>query len=106
MLKIGGYGFLRFSLPITPDAGHEWACVLIALSLIAVVYVGLVALAQHDMKKLSAYSSVSHTGFVTLGTFIAFALVRDVSGGADAARLGLQGAMVQMISHAFVSGAM
>ena len=106
MLKIGGYGFLRFSLPITPDAGHEWAWLLIALSLIAVVYVGLVALVQQDMKKLIAYSSVSHMGFVTLGTFIAFALIRDVSGGEDAARLGLQGAMVQMISHGFISGAM
>jgi NADH-quinone oxidoreductase subunit M len=106
MLKIGGYGFLRFSLPITPDAGHEWAWLVIALSLIAVVYVGLVALVQEDMKKLIAYSSVSHMGFVTLGTFIAFALVRDVPGGGDAARLGLQGAMVQMISHGFISGAM
>ncbi|TYT25111.1 NADH-quinone oxidoreductase subunit M [Luteimonas viscosa] len=106
MLKIGGYGFLRFSLPITPDAGHEWAWLVIALSLIAVVYVGLVALAQEDMKKLIAYSSVSHMGFVTLGTFIAFALMRDVPNGEDAARLGLQGAMVQMISHGFISGAM
>ncbi len=108
MLKIGGYGFLRFSLPITPDAGHEWAWLVIALSLIAVVYVGMVALAQQDMKKLIAYSSVSHMGFVTLGTFIAFALIRDVPDGAgvDAARLGLQGAMVQMISHGFISGAM
>ena len=105
MLKIGGYGFLRFSLPITPDAGHEWAWLVIALSLIAVVYVGLVALVQADMKKLIAYSSVAHMGFVTLGTFIVFALVRD-SGNTDAAELGLQGAMVQMISHGFVSGAM
>jgi len=105
MLKIGGYGFLRFSLPITPDAGHEWAWLLIALSLVAVVYVGLVALVQQDMKKLIAYSSVSHMGFVTLGIFIAFALVRD-TGNPEAARLGLQGAMVQMISHGFVSGAM
>ena len=79
---------------------------MIALSLIAVVYVGLVALVQEDMKKLIAYSSVSHMGFVTLGTFIAFALMRDVGGGEDAARLGLQGAMVQMISHGFISGAM
>src|SRR5690606_5085299 len=99
------YGFLRFSLPITPDAGHEWAWLVIALSLIAVVYVGLVALVQSDMKKLIAYSSVAHMGFVTLGTFIVFALVRD-SGNTDAAELGLQGAMVQMISHGFVSGAM
>ena len=105
MLKIGGYGFLRFSLPITPDAGHEWAWLLIALSLVAVVYVGLVALVQQDMKKLIAYSSVSHMGFVTLGIFIAFALVRD-TGNPEAARLGMQGAMVQMISHGFVSGAM
>jgi NADH-quinone oxidoreductase subunit M len=105
MLKIGGYGFLRFSLPITPDAGHDWAWLLIALSLVAVVYVGMVALVQQDMKKLIAYSSVSHMGFVTLGTFIAFALVRE-SGNTDAARLGLQGAMVQMISHGFISGAM
>jgi NADH-quinone oxidoreductase subunit M len=105
MLKIGGYGFLRFTLPIVPDAGHEWAWLVIALSLIAIVYVGLVALVQEDMKKLIAYSSVSHMGFVTLGTFIAFALVRD-TGNLDAARLGLQGAMVQMISHGFISGAM
>ena len=105
MLKIGGYGFLRFSLPITPDAGHEWAWLVIAASLVAVVYVGLVALVQQDMKKLIAYSSVSHMGFVTLGIFIAFALVRD-TGNPEAARLGLQGAMVQMVSHGFISGAM
>jgi NADH-quinone oxidoreductase subunit M len=105
MLKIGGYGFLRFTLPIVPDAGHEWAWLVIALSLVAIVYVGMVALVQEDMKKLIAYSSVSHMGFVTLGTFIAFALVRD-TGNPDAARLGLQGAMVQMISHGFISGAM
>jgi NADH-quinone oxidoreductase subunit M len=104
-LKIGGYGFLRFNLPITPDAGHEWAWLVITLSLIAVIYVGLVALVQDDMKKLVAYSSVAHMGFVTLGTFIAFTLVRDF-GSIDAARLGMQGAMVQMISHGFVSGAM
>ena len=105
MLKIGGYGFVRFVLPIVPDAGAEWAWLVIALSLIAVIYVGLVALAQDDMKKLIAYSSVSHMGFVTVGIFIAFGLVRDY-GNTDAARLGLQGAMVQMISHGFVSGAM
>ena len=105
MLKIGGYGFLRFTLPIVPDAGHEWAWLVIALSLIAVVYVGMVALVQDDMKKLIAYSSVSHMGFVTLGTFIGFALVRD-AGNLDAAQLGLQGAMVQMVSHGFISGAM
>jgi NADH-quinone oxidoreductase subunit M len=105
MLKIGGYGFLRFSLPITPDASHTYAMVVIGLSLIAVVYIGFVALAQEDMKKLIAYSSVAHMGFVTLGTFIAFALARDF-GNLDASALGLQGAMVQMISHGFVSGAM
>ncbi len=105
MLKIGGYGFLRFSLPIVPDAGQEWAWLVIALSLIAVIYVGLVALVQDDMKKLIAYSSVSHMGFVTLGTFIAFALVRE-QGNTNAAELGLQGAMVQMISHGFISGAL
>ncbi len=104
-LKIGGYGLLRFSLPIVPDAGHEWSTFVIVLSLIAVVYVGLVALVQDDMKKLIAYSSVSHMGFVTLGIFIAFTLVRDY-GNLDGARLGLQGAMVQMISHGFISGAM
>jgi NADH-quinone oxidoreductase subunit M len=105
MLKIGGYGFLRFTLPIVPDAGYEWATLVIVLSLIGVVYVGLVALVQDDMKKLIAYSSVSHMGFVTLGIFIAFGLVRDY-GNLDGARLGLQGAMVQMISHGFISGAM
>lgn len=105
MLKIGGYGFLRFTLPIVPDAGQEFAWLVLALSLIAVIYIGLVALVQDDMKKLIAYSSISHMGFVTLGTFIAFALVRQM-GNTDAAQLGLQGAMVQMISHGFVSGAM
>ncbi|KMM76903.1 NADH:ubiquinone oxidoreductase subunit M [Xanthomonas sp. NCPPB 1128] len=103
-LKIGGYGFLRFNLPILPDASNEWAWLVIALSLIAVIYVGLVALVLDDMKKLIAYSSIAHMGFVTLGTFVAFALVGF--GSTDAARLGLQGAMVQMISHGFVSGAM
>ncbi|MCB1555447.1 MAG: NADH-quinone oxidoreductase subunit M [Xanthomonadales bacterium] len=105
MLKIGGYGFIRFSLPIVPDAGQEWAWLVIALSLVAVIYIGLVALVQEDMKKLIAYSSISHMGFVTLGCFIAFALVREL-GRSDAAELGLQGAMVQMISHGFISGAM
>jgi len=105
MLKIGGYGFLRFSLPILPDASNEFAWLVIALSLIAVIYIGFVALAQQDMKKLIAYSSIAHMGFVTLGTFIAFKLTND-AGNIDAARLGLQGAMVQMISHGFVAGAM
>ncbi len=105
MLKIGGYGFLRFNLPIVPDASAEWAWLVIALSVIAVIYVGLVALVQDDMKKLIAYSSISHMGFVTIGTFIALGLVRD-AGNFTGAELGLQGAMVQMVSHGFVSGAM
>jgi NADH-quinone oxidoreductase subunit M len=105
MLKIGGYGFLRFSLPIVPDASAHFAWLVILLSLIAVVYIGYVALVQEDMKKLVAYSSVAHMGFVTLGIFIAFMLARDF-GNTDTARLGMQGAMVQMISHGFVSGAM
>ncbi|QAU23868.1 NADH-quinone oxidoreductase subunit M [Dyella sp. M7H15-1] len=105
MLKIGGYGFLRFSLPIVPDASAQFAWLVILLSLIAVVYIGYVALVQEDMKKLVAYSSVAHMGFVTLGIFIAFMLVRE-QGNTNAARLGMQGAMVQMISHGFVSGAM
>ena len=105
MLKIGGYGFIRFSLPIVPDACQTYAWLVIAMSLIAVIYVGFVALVQEDIKKLIAYSSVSHMGFVTLGIFISLALVR-VGGNKDAAALGLSGAMVQMISHGFVSGAM
>ena len=105
MLKIGGYGLLRFNLPITPDASSAYAWIVIALSLIAIVYVGMVALAQDDMKKLVAYSSVSHMGFVTLGIFIAFALAAKAP-NTSAAELGLQGAMVQMISHGFISGAM
>jgi NADH-quinone oxidoreductase subunit M len=105
MLKVGGYGFIRFSLPITPDASQEYAWVVIAMSLVAVVYIGYVALVQDDMKKLIAYSSIAHMAFVTLGIFITLALVR-VHANPDAARLGLQGAMVQMVSHGFVSGAM
>ena len=93
MLKLGAYGFLRFSLPIAPDAAREWAWLMIALSLIAVIYVGLVAMVQQDMKKLVAYSSVAHMGFVTLGFFI----FND---------LGVSGGIVQMIAHGFVSGAM
>ena len=93
MLKLGAYGFLRFSLPIVPDASHEWAWLMIALSLTAVIYVGVVALVQQDMKKLVAYSSVAHMGFVTLGFFI----FND---------LGVAGGVMQMIAHGFVSGAM
>ncbi len=105
MLKIGTYGMLRFILPITPDAGAHFAWIVIVLSLVAIVYIGYVALVQEDMKKLVAYSSVAHMGFVTLGIFMAFMLVRE-SGDLDMAALGMQGAMVQMISHGFVSGAM
>ena len=104
MLKLGGYGFIRFAMPIAPDASAELAMFMIALSLVAIVYVGFVALVQPDMKKLIAYSSVSHMGFVTLGFFIAFALMQ--SGDATAAALGVEGAMVQMISHGFISGAL
>ncbi len=93
MLKLGAYGFIRFSLPILPDASHALSGFMITLSLIAVVYIGLVALAQSDMKKLIAYSSISHMGFVTLGFFIFNAY-------------GMEGALVQMISHGFVSAAM
>ncbi|MEH6999047.1 MAG: NADH-quinone oxidoreductase subunit M [Limnobacter sp.] len=93
MLKLGAYGFLRFSMPIAPDASHELAGFMITLSLIAVVYIGVVALVQKDMKKLVAYSSIAHMGFVTLGFF----MFQD---------LAVQGAIIQMISHGFVSGAM
>jgi NADH-quinone oxidoreductase subunit M len=105
MLKIGGYGFVRFSLPITPDASAALDWLVITLSLIAVVYIGFVALVQKDMKKLIAYSSISHMGFVTLGMFLAFAVFRNSASGRGAA-LGMEGAMVQMISHGFVSGAL
>jgi NADH-quinone oxidoreductase subunit M len=93
MLKLGAYGFLRFSLPIAPDASHALAIPVIAISLIAVVYIGFVALVQTDMKKLVAYSSIAHMGFVTLGFFIF-------------SPMGMEGAIAQMISHGFVSGAM
>ena len=93
MLKVGAYGFLRFSMPITPDASHKLAGVMIALSLIAIVYIGLVAIMQADMKKLVAYSSISHMGFVTLGLFIFNAY-------------GMEGALLQMLSHGFVAGAL
>jgi NADH-quinone oxidoreductase subunit M len=99
MLKLGAYGFLRFSLPITPDASHKWAWLMVTLSLVAVVYIGLVALVQRDMKKLVAYSSIAHMGFVTLGFFMF-----DADGRGS--ELTTSGAIVQMISHGFVSGAM
>ncbi len=105
MLKMGGYGFLRLSLPIAPDASALLAELVIALSLIAIVYIGFVALAQSDLKKLIAYSSISHMGFVTLGTFVVFLLVAR-SPEAAGARLGIEGAMVQMVSHGLVSAAL
>ncbi|MBF0469972.1 MAG: NADH-quinone oxidoreductase subunit M [Gammaproteobacteria bacterium] len=105
MLKLGAYGFLRFSLPITPDASHALDDLMITLSLIAVAYIGFVALVQTDMKKLIAYSSISHMGFVTLGFFIAFTIFES-TGSFQGAAMGMEGAMVQMISHGFVSGAM
>ncbi|MCW8830551.1 MAG: NADH-quinone oxidoreductase subunit M [Gammaproteobacteria bacterium] len=107
MLKIGGYGFLRFSLPITPDASHTLDWLIIAMSLIAVVYIGFVALVQKDMKKLVAYSSIAHMGFVTLGLFVVFQIWENPANtyGSGAA-LAVEGAMVQMISHGFISGAM
>ena len=104
-LKIGGYGFLRFSLPIAPEASLALDWLLIGLSLIAVVYVGLVAMVQTDLKKLIAYSSIAHMGFVTLGFFLIFRIVA-AGGGRDGALLALEGGMVQMISHGFVSAAM
>jgi NADH-quinone oxidoreductase subunit M len=105
MLKMGGYGFLRFSLPITPDASRELDWLVITLSLTAVVYIGLVALVQQDMKKLIAYSSIAHMGFVTLGSFAAYEIFRH-TGELQGARMGLDGAMVQMISHGLISGAL
>ena len=113
MLKLGGYGFLRFSLPITPDASLQLDWLMIALSLIAIVYIGFVALVQQDMKKLIAYSSISHMGFVTLGIFVVYQIVQhnQAAGATGSALLagtniGMQGAMVQMISHGFISGAL
>ncbi|MFU8832410.1 MAG: NADH-quinone oxidoreductase subunit M [Wenzhouxiangella sp.] len=105
MLKIGGYGLIRFSLPIVPDAAAELDWLIIGLSLVAIAYIGFVALAQSDMKKLIAYSSISHMGFVTLGLFLTFAIARN-TGELTGAGLGISGAMVQMISHGFISGAM
>ena len=105
MLKIGGYGFLRFSLPMTPDASAALDWLVILMSLVAVVYIGFVALVQKDMKKLVAYSSIAHMGFVTLGFFLMFTIYEN-TGSYDGAVLGIEGGMVQMISHGFISGAM
>jgi NADH-quinone oxidoreductase subunit M len=106
MLKIGGYGFLRFSLPITPDASHELDWLIIFMSLTAVVYIGFVALVQQDMKKLIAYSSIAHMGFVTLGFFLVFTLMDNNAGNTSGAVMGMEGGMVQMVSHGFISGAL
>ena len=105
MLKMGGYGFLRFSLPITPDASHALTWLVVGLSLTAIVYIGFVAIVQTDMKKLVAYSTVAHMGFVTLGFFLLFAIF-EKSGGLTGTVMGVEGGMVQMISHGFVSGAL
>ena len=105
MLKMGGYGFIRFSLPIVPDAGAALADFMIVLSLIAIVYIGFVALVQQDMKKLIAYSSVSHMGFVTLGLFIVFSIMDQAGPNTDAV-MGLAGAMMQMVSHGLISAAL
>ncbi len=107
LLKMGGYGFVRFSLPITPDASSALDWLLIGLSLIAVVYIGFVALVQQDMKKLIAYSSIAHMGFVTLGFFIVWAILAN-TGMEDlgAISMGITGGMVQMISHGLISGAL
>src|SRR5688572_28793958 len=105
MLKMGGYGFLRFSLPITPDASREFDWLLIGLSLVAVVYIGFVALVQTDMKKLIAYSSIAHMGFVTLGAFLVYD-IQAATGSVQGAGMGIDGAMVQMISHGLISGAL
>ena len=105
LLKMGGYGFLRFSLPIVPSASLYFADFMITLSLIAIVYIGYVALVQQDMKKLIAYSSVSHMGFVTLGLFVVFS-IHAATGTSAGGILALEGAMMQMISHGFISGAL
>jgi len=107
MLKIGGYGFLRFSLPITPDAAQTLDWLMILLSLVAIVYIGMVALVQKDMKKLVAYSSISHMGFVTLGIFIIYMIIANPDNpDGSGVSLALEGAMVQMISHGLISAAM
>jgi proton-translocating NADH-quinone oxidoreductase, chain M len=111
LLKIGAYGFLRFSLPITPDASHVLDWLILALSLIAIVYIAFVAIVQEDMKKLIAYSSIAHMGFVTLGFFVAFSLIfdntlLDATTKMQSASFGIEGALVQMLSHGFISGAL
>lgn len=105
MLKLGTYGFVRFSMPIAPDASRELDWLMIGLSLIAIVYIAFVALVQRDMKKLIAYSSISHMGFVTLGFFIVYTIM-DNTNSVNGAAMGIEGGLVQMISHGFISGAL
>ena len=105
LLKMGGYGFLRFSLPIAPDASAYLSSFMIALSLVAIIYIGLVAIAQTDMKKLIAYSSISHMGFVTLGAFVFFTIGTQTA-SPETMSLALTGAMIQMISHGLISAAL
>jgi NADH-quinone oxidoreductase subunit M len=104
LLKMGGYGLLRFSLPITPEASSEVSQLIIVLSLISIIYIGMVALSQTDMKKLIAYSSVAHMGFVTLGTFVVFLSPNTVT--SENMTLAISGSMIQMISHGLISGAL
>jgi len=105
MLKMGGYGLLRFSLPIAPDASRELDWLIVLLSLIAIIYIALVAIVQQDMKKLVAYSSIAHMGFVTMGAFLVF-FILAATGSSQGGALGLDGAVVQMISHGLISGAL
>src|SRR6185437_6809925 len=105
MLKVGTYGFIRFSMPIVADGSQHFTWLVIVLSLISIIYIGYVALVQPDMKKLVAYSSIAHMGFVTIGLFIVYMLARGQH-DVQTAQLGVQGAVVQMISHGFVSGAL
>lgn len=105
MLKMGIYGFLRFNLPITPDVSYAMVWLMIILALIAIIYIGLIAIGQRDMKRLIAYSSIAHMGFALLGTFMIYLIVRN-TGSFEDARFSLQGAMMQMVSHAFSTGAL
>ena len=105
MLKMGVYGFFRFNMPITPDASQELAWLMIGLSLVAIVYIGFVAIVQKDMKRLIAYSSIAHMGFVTLGAFMVYSIIKNTGSHADA-YMSIEGSLVQMVSHAFSTGAM
>jgi NADH-quinone oxidoreductase subunit M len=105
MLKLGAYGFARFMLPIAPDASGHLDWLVIGLSLVAIVYIALVALVQEDMKKLIAYSSIAHMGFATMGFFLVFAIFRH-TGSVQGAAMGFEGAVIQLVSHGFISGAL